>query len=208
MIVAAIQHDIVWEQPAENFARLAPKIARGRGRRCAARRVAGDVLDRLLDEDRAHRGTGRRPERAVPRRPGRERTACGCAHRCRSSRPTPTTSTRTTSSCSPRPTARRIATPRSTRSPTVASTSTSPPAPTSSRSTSRACAARSSSVTTCASVTSSGRSPRRPTAMSCPRTGPRSGAHHWKTLLRARAIENQAYVVGVNRVGTGGRLHY
>ena len=31
---------------------------------------------------------------------------------------------------------------------------------------------------------------------------------HWRTLLRARAIENQAYVVGVNRVGTGGRLDY
>ena len=27
---------------------------------------------------------------------------------------------------------------------------------------------------------------------------------HWTTLLRARAIENQAYVVGVNRVGTDG----
>jgi predicted amidohydrolase len=32
--------------------------------------------------------------------------------------------------------------------------------------------------------------------------------HHWSTLLRARAIENQAYVVGVNRVGTGGGLEY
>lgn len=31
---------------------------------------------------------------------------------------------------------------------------------------------------------------------------------HWTTLLRARAIENQAYVVGVNRVGTGGNLDY
>ena len=31
---------------------------------------------------------------------------------------------------------------------------------------------------------------------------------HWQTLLRARAIENQAYVVGVNRVGTGGKLQY
>ena len=31
---------------------------------------------------------------------------------------------------------------------------------------------------------------------------------HWRTLLRARAIENQAYVAGVNRVGDGGRLHY
>lgn len=27
---------------------------------------------------------------------------------------------------------------------------------------------------------------------------------HWRALLTARAIENQAYVVGVNRVGTGG----
>ncbi len=31
---------------------------------------------------------------------------------------------------------------------------------------------------------------------------------HWSTLLRARAIENQAYVVGVNRVGSGGSLDY
>jgi predicted amidohydrolase len=31
---------------------------------------------------------------------------------------------------------------------------------------------------------------------------------HWRTLLRARAIENQAYVVGVNRVGEGGKLEY
>ena len=28
--------------------------------------------------------------------------------------------------------------------------------------------------------------------------------HAWKTLLQARAIENQSYVVGVNRVGTDG----
>jgi predicted amidohydrolase len=31
---------------------------------------------------------------------------------------------------------------------------------------------------------------------------------HWSALLRARAIENQAYVVGVNRVGSGGNLDY
>jgi predicted amidohydrolase len=31
---------------------------------------------------------------------------------------------------------------------------------------------------------------------------------HWQVLLRARAIENQAYVVGVNRVGSGGGLDY
>ncbi len=34
-------------------------------------------------------------------------------------------------------------------------------------------------------------------------------AYPWKTLLRARAIENLSYVVGVNRVGTDGNgLHY
>jgi predicted amidohydrolase len=32
--------------------------------------------------------------------------------------------------------------------------------------------------------------------------------HHWTTLLQARAIENQAYVIGVNRVGRGGGLDY
>ena len=31
---------------------------------------------------------------------------------------------------------------------------------------------------------------------------------HWELLLAARAVENQAYVVGVNRVGTGGGLSY
>ena len=31
---------------------------------------------------------------------------------------------------------------------------------------------------------------------------------HWSALLVARAIENQAYVVGVNRVGTGGGIDY
>jgi predicted amidohydrolase len=33
---------------------------------------------------------------------------------------------------------------------------------------------------------------------------PRPRAHHWRALLLARAIENQAYVVGVNRVGVDG----
>jgi omega-amidase len=31
---------------------------------------------------------------------------------------------------------------------------------------------------------------------------------HWQTLLRARAIENQAYVIGVNRVGSDPKLAY
>lgn len=31
---------------------------------------------------------------------------------------------------------------------------------------------------------------------------------HWETLLRARAIESQAYVAGVNRTGHGGAIDY
>ncbi len=41
-----------------------------------------------------------------------------------------------------------------------------------------------------------------------PANWPASRREHWTSLLRARAIENQAYVVGVNRVGEGGRLQY
>jgi predicted amidohydrolase len=37
---------------------------------------------------------------------------------------------------------------------------------------------------------------------------PEARRRHWQTLLAARAIENQAYVVGVNRVGEGNGLHY
>jgi len=33
---------------------------------------------------------------------------------------------------------------------------------------------------------------------------PAARDHHWETLLRARAIENQCYVAGVNRTGTDG----
>jgi predicted amidohydrolase len=41
-----------------------------------------------------------------------------------------------------------------------------------------------------------------------PANWPAARREHWTTLLRARAIENEAYVVGVNRVGEGGKLHY
>jgi predicted amidohydrolase len=38
---------------------------------------------------------------------------------------------------------------------------------------------------------------------------PEKRNHAWKTLLQARAIENQCYVVGVNRVGDDGKgIHY
>lgn len=41
-----------------------------------------------------------------------------------------------------------------------------------------------------------------------PANWPEKRRLHWTTLLQARAIENQAYVVGVNRVGTGATLDY
>lgn len=41
-----------------------------------------------------------------------------------------------------------------------------------------------------------------------PANWPSSRRDHWRTLLRARAIENQAYVIGCNRVGDGGGLSY
>ncbi|MEE2807184.1 MAG: nitrilase-related carbon-nitrogen hydrolase, partial [Actinomycetota bacterium] len=41
-----------------------------------------------------------------------------------------------------------------------------------------------------------------------PANWPQRRRVHWRTLLQARAIENQAYVVGVNRVGQGDGLEY
>lgn len=41
-----------------------------------------------------------------------------------------------------------------------------------------------------------------------PANWPAKRRHHWQSLLVARAIENQAYVAGINRVGTGGGIHY
>jgi predicted amidohydrolase len=42
----------------------------------------------------------------------------------------------------------------------------------------------------------------------CCANWPEARRAHWQALLQARAIENQAYVVGVNRVGEGGGLTY
>jgi len=41
-----------------------------------------------------------------------------------------------------------------------------------------------------------------------PANWPASRREHWLALLKARAIENQAFVAGCNRVGTGGGLDY
>ncbi len=37
---------------------------------------------------------------------------------------------------------------------------------------------------------------------------PDTRIEHWRTLLKARAIENQCYVAAVNRVGDDPKLHY
>lgn len=37
---------------------------------------------------------------------------------------------------------------------------------------------------------------------------PRERLEHWRALLQARAIENQCYLLGVNRIGEGGGLTY
>ena len=41
-----------------------------------------------------------------------------------------------------------------------------------------------------------------------PANWPTSRRDHWTALLKARAIENQAYVIGCNRIGAGGGLSY
>ena len=37
---------------------------------------------------------------------------------------------------------------------------------------------------------------------------PKERLEHWRVLLQARAIENQSYLLGVNRIGQGGGLTY
>ena len=41
--------------------------------------------------------------------------------------------------------------------------------------------------------------------MLCVANWPAKRRHHWRSLLMARAIENQAYVLGVNRIGIDGK---
>lgn len=41
-----------------------------------------------------------------------------------------------------------------------------------------------------------------------PANWPKSRSHHWKTLLKARSIENQCYILGVNCVGVHDDIYY
>jgi omega-amidase len=41
--------------------------------------------------------------------------------------------------------------------------------------------------------------------MLCVANWPAARRHHWRSLLMARAIENQTYVIGVNRIGIDGK---
>ena len=123
MRIAAVQHDIVWEDRDANFERLAPPGRPGGRRRGGARPAHRDLLHRLLDDAGDRRARGR-PVGAVPGRPGRGRTASGSAGTC------PEIAGRAGSDAAlqllrPRRarTAPRTATASCTRSPTPASTS-------------------------------------------------------------------------------------
>ena len=115
--VAAVQHDTVWADRDANFEHLAPLV------RAAAGAGAGLVLLTEMfstgfvtdDVDIGEPEGGPSSMFLAGQAPS---TACGSAGRARRSPPgrRPTTSARTTASCSPGPTARSTATARSTRS--------------------------------------------------------------------------------------------
>ncbi len=75
MKVAAIQHDIVWEDPEANFAHLAPLIAEAAGQGARLAVLTRDVLDGLLDGVRPHRRAARGG--AAPRSSSSRPTANG-----------------------------------------------------------------------------------------------------------------------------------
>ena len=171
-----------------------------------ARRAHRDVLDRFLDGRRPCRRAAAtaRARRSLPSR--RASTACGCAGRFPNARHAERIA-RSISSCSPRPTARphryakihpvrvrrraralrggRRVPHRRRRGRPVQLLRVLRPAVRG-----RVLAARAG--TDCYVVVAN---------------WPRQRRAHWSALLRARAIENQAFVVGVNRVGHRRRAH-
>jgi len=205
MIVAGIQHDIVWEQPAENFARLAPMIERAAaaGARLVvltemyatgfsmktdriAEPIGGPSADFLVDQASAHNVwiCASVPERAKPSaRPFNQLVLAA-----------PDGSTRRYAKIHPFTFGREhehytaggeflTVEIEGTRC----------------------------SFFVCYDLRFADEFWVRAEQTDCfvvPANWPASRREHWMALLRARAIENQAYVVGINRVGDGGRLHY
>ena len=103
--VAAVQHDIVWNDRAGQLRAPGATHPRRGGVRCRPRRAHGDVLDRLRRRRRRDRRARRRTVGAVPRRPGRRarrvglRQLPGDPRRCAE----PATGDRSTASSSPGP---------------------------------------------------------------------------------------------------------
>ena len=207
VIVAGIQHDIVWESPEENF------VAPGADDRAAAA-AAGARLVVLTEmfstgfsmkTDRIAEPVGR-AERAVPRRPGPVERRLGV-------RVGPRARRAGRASVQPAGAGRarrhdRTDTPRSIRSPTGASTSTTPPG---ANFLTVDVEGTRCSFFVCYDLRFADEFWALAGGTDCyvvPANWPAPRREHWMALLRARAIENQAYVVGVNRVGDGGRLHY
>ena len=125
--VAAVQHDIVWNDRDANFARLAPMIAAAGGARVPSSCCVTETFSTGFAVDVPDLGE---PEGG----PSAQFLAAQAAEHgvwvggtCPEIPPTrrPTTNARTTASCSPAPTARCTATARSTRSATAARRSTS-----------------------------------------------------------------------------------
>ena len=124
MRIAAVQHDIVWEDRDANFERLAPQVARAVG--------AGAEL--VLLTETFSTGFSMTPGIGEPEGgpssqfladAGRRARGLGGRHVSRDRATPAESSCPTTPSCWPGPTARRTATASCTRSPTPASTSAS-----------------------------------------------------------------------------------
>ena len=198
MRIAAVQHDIVWNDRDANFARLAPMVA------AAAAGGAGLVLltetfstGFAVDDARPRRARGR-PVGAVPAGASRRSTACGCAAAAPRScgddrRPTAVQQLRAR-----RPRRHRAPLPQD---PPVQLRRRGQALPrrrsADDRSRSTASASARSCATTCASPTSSGGWRHQTDVYLVPANWPEPRRDHWMSLLQARAIENLAYVVGL-----------
>ena len=202
--IALVQMDLAWEDPAENHRRAARHletgVARARGSRCCRRCSRPD--SRWTRSGSPSRPAARRRPFSASRR---RRSASGSSRACRR-RASPAAQYRATCLADGRRDALRQDPPvLVTRASTehyaagdrVVTVETS-----------RASASPRWSATTCDFPSPSASPRRRPISSLVVANWPEPRREHWRTLLEARAIENQAYVAGVNRVGDGGGAHY